>query len=417
MGLISAGVKTVSGTLRDQWKDYFYCDALKGDVLVARGRNKGKGNDNIITDGSAIAVADGQCMLIVEQGCIVEMCAQPGEFIYDSGSEPSFFVGDFKEGLQNVLETMKERFTFGGGTGKDQRVYYINTKEMTDNKFGTASPIPFRVVDRNINLDIDVSIRCHGVYSYRITNPVLFYVNVCGNVSNVYTRDQLEGQMKTELMSALQPAFAKISNLQIRPNQIPSRVEELCQFLNEVLSAKWQQLRGISMVSVAINSVTLPKEDEEIIKQAQRSSMMQNPGMAAATLLEAQADALKAAASNSAGAMTGFMGMNMVNQAGGMNPQALFDMASQQKQDEASWTCSCGAKNTGNFCTSCGKPKPQAGWTCECGAVNQGNFCSQCGKPKKVYKCNKCGWQPEEGAMLPKFCPQCGDPFNEDDKQ
>lgn len=422
MGLISAGVKSVTGTLKDQWKDYFYCDALRDDVLVAKARNKGKGNDNIITDGSVVAVANGQCMLIVEQGRIVDVCAEAGEFIYDSQSEPSFFGGSFKEGLKNVLETMKERFTFGGSAGKDQRVYYINTKELPGNKFGTANPIPFRVVDKNIHLDIDVSIRCHGVYSFKIVNPVLFYINVCGNVADVYTKDQLEGQMKTEIMSALQPAFAKISTLQIRPNEIPSRVEELCQFLNEVLSAKWQGLRGMALVSVAINSVTLPDEDEEIIKQAQRSAMMKDPGMAAATLLEAQADALKTAASNSGGAMTGFMGMNMVNQTGGVNAQALYDMAAKQapgsSSDTATWTCACNTVNTGKFCTSCGKPKPQSSWQCECGAINQGNFCSECGKPKpKAYRCDKCGWQVEDMTNLPKFCPQCGDPFDDNDKQ
>lgn len=421
MGLIKAGIKAVSGTLSDQWKDYFYCEALPADVLVVKGKKKGgSGSDNIITDGSGIAVADGQCMIIVEQGQVVEVCAEPGEFVYDMSSEPSIFAGDLKEAISGTIKSIKERFSYGGFAGKDQRIYYFNMKEMPDNKFGTATPIPFRVVDKNIGLDLDVSIRCHGVYSYRIVDPLLFYTNVCGNVERAYTRSLLEGQMKSEFISAMQPAFAKIASLQIRPNEIPGRVDELCRFLNEVLSAKWRELRGIAVVSVAINSVTLPPEDEQMIKQAQRTAILQNPGMAAATLTEATADAMKKAASNSAGAMTGFMGMNMASQ-GGMNAQELYVMAGKQKNDEATWTCPCGAKNTGKFCTECGREKPSAkkGWTCSCGAVNLGKFCSECGKPKPqgepLYRCDKCGWEPADPHHPPKFCPECGDPFDEQD--
>lgn len=386
MGLISAGLKSVSGTLKDQWKDYIYCDALDSDVLVARGRHQGQGNDNIITDGSVVSVANGQCMLIVEKGQIVEVCAEPGEFIYNSGTEPSFFAGSFKEGLLKTIETMKERFIFGGATGNDQRVYYFNTKEMMDNKFGTANPIPFRIVDHNIGLDIDVSIRCHGVYSYKIINPVLFYINVCGNVSHDFRREEIESQLKSELLSAMQPAFAKISQLEIRPNEIPGRVDELCQFLNEILSAKWQELRGISIVNVAVNSITLPQEDEQIIKQAQRSRIMKDPRMAAAALVDAQAEAMKAAAANPAGAMTGFMGMNMAQANGGMNAQTLFEMNNQPSVSDA-WICVCGTKNQGKFCSECGKPRP--------GAI----------------RCSHCGWEVPQGQSCPKFCPECGKPF------
>jgi len=423
MGLIKAGIKAVSGTMADQWKDFFYCEALPKDVLVVKGTKKGnKGSDNIITDGSGIAVADGQCMIIVEQGQIVEVCAEPGEFIYDMSSEPCVFTGDLKEAVSATIAAIKERFSYGGYAGKDQRVYYFNMKEMPDNKFGTANPIPFRVVDKNVGLDLDVSIRCHGVYSYRIVDPLLFYTNVCGNVEKAFMRSQIEGQMKTEFISAMQPAFAKISQLEIRPNQIPGRVSELCRFLNEVLSAKWRELRGIAVVSVAINAITLPPEDEEIIKLAQRTAILKDPGMAAATLTEATAGAMKTAAGNSAGTMTGFMGMNMAGQTGGMSAQSLYEMAGKQKQSDT-WTCSCGAVNSGKFCSECGKPKPVAkkGWTCSCGTLNTGKFCSECGKPRPVgapvYRCDKCGWEPEDPQHPPKFCPNCGDPFNDDDKQ
>lgn len=437
MGLIKAAVGAAGGTLADQWKEFFYCDSLDKEVLVTKGKkqitsrssNK-KGNDNIISNGSGITVADGQCMMIVEQGKIVEVCAEPGEYTYDTSTEPSIFTGSLGEGIRNTFQTIGKRFTYGGDTGKDQRVYYFNTKELIDNKFGTANPIPFRVVDRNIGLDIDVSVRCNGVYSYKMTDPLLFYTNVCGNVETEYTREEIDTQLKTEFISALQPAFAKISEMEIRPNAIPGHVEELCGAMNEALTKKWSELRGLTVVSIAMNSVTLPEEDAQMIKQAQRTAIMRDPTMAAATLTGAQADAMKLAAANESGAMTGFMGMGMLNQAGGgMNAQSLFEMGAQQKAQaqqpqtaapaDNSWKCTCGTVNTAKFCTECGSPKPADGWVCSCGAVNKGKFCSECGQPKPagapLYRCDKCGWEPEDPHNPPKFCPECGDPFDEND--
>ena len=479
MGLIRAASNAVRGTLADQWKEYFYCDALDADVLVARGvRNVSgrssnrRGDDNIITDGSHIAVADGQCMIIVEDGRVMDACAEPGAYTYDMGTSPSVFGGSFMEGLRGIAKEAWERFQFGGGAGKNQRVYYVNIKEIPGNKYGTPNPVPFRVVDRNIGLDVDISIRCNGEYSYRIVNPMAFYANVCGNVGNVYTRDQIDSMLKSELLTALQPAFARISEMGIRYSALPGHTMELSDALNEVLSKKWTELRGIQIYSFGMNSVTAPKEDEDMIKQLQKSAVMRDPGMAAATLAGAQADAMRTAAANTAGAMTGFMGMGMAQQAGGAGIQGLYEMGRQQpnqpmpggayvgqsSQDgayagqpnqqpsggmhtgqenqprqqpsgdvpsEASaasgWICSCGkAGNTGKFCTECGAPKPAAdGWTCACGTVNKGKFCSECGRPKPAgvpqYKCDKCGWEPEDPAKPPKFCPECGDPFDDGD--
>ena len=467
MGLIKAGLGALGGTLADQWKEYFYCEALPNDVLMRKGSKRvsgrstnTRGSDNLITNGSGIAVADGQCMIIVEQGKIVEFCAEPGEFTYDTSSEPSIFSGSLGESIKETFRTIGKRFTYGGDTGTDQRVYYFNTKELIDNKFGTPNPIPFRVVDSKIGLDIDVSVRCSGVYSYRITDPLLFYTNVCGNVSDEYSRDELDGQLKTEFISALQPAFGKLSDLELRPNQIVTHNTELENAMNAALSEKWSALRGLSVVSIALGSVTLPEKDAELIKQAQRSAIMRDPTMAAATLVSAQADAMKTAAGNSAGAMTGFMGMNMAAGAGGMNAQNLFAMGQQQAQQQAApapaapatsggwkcqcgatatgkfcpecgskkpepkpaggWKCSCGATATGKFCPECGSPKPaDDGWTCSCGAVNKGKFCAECGakKPSGVpqYRCDKCGWEPEKGTKPPRFCPECGDPFDDGD--
>lgn len=438
MGLVKAGAGALGGTLADQWKEFFYCDAMDKTVLAVKGRKRvsgrssnKKGNDNIISNGSGIAVADGQCMMIVEQGRVVEVCAEPGEFTYDSSTEPSIFAGSLGQSIIDTFKIIGKRFAYGGDTGKDQRVYYFNTKELIDNKFGTPNPIPFRVVDSKIGLDIDVSVRCSGVYSYKIANPLLFYTNVCGNVEQEYTRAELEGQLKTEFISALQPAFGKLSDLELRPNQIISHNTDIEQAMNEALSAKWAQLRGLKVVSVAMGSVTLPDEDAEMIRQAQRTAIMRDPTMAAATLVGAQADAMKAAAANDAGAMTGFMGLGMAANAGGTNAQNLYSMgqqempAAQTEQPPATvqnnWSCAaCGAVSNGNFCRECGAKKPETDWKCTaCGAANKGKFCTNCGAKKPdgapLYRCDKCGWEPENPKNPPKFCPECGDRFDEND--
>jgi len=314
-------------------------------------------------------------------------------------------------------------------------VYYFNIKEIMDNKFGTPNPVPFRVVDSKIGLDVDVSIRCSGVYSYMISDPLVFYSKVCGNVEREFTREEIESQLKTEFISALQPAFGKLSDLQIRPNQIVSHNKDLEDAMNIALSTKWGKLRGLKVVSIALGSVTLPPEDAEMIKQLQKAAVLQNPNMAAATLVNAQADAMKSAASNAAGAMTGFMGMGMAMNAGGTNAQNLFAMGQQQAQAAPvapqqapasspadSWKCSCGAVGTGKFCTECGSPRPENnGWTCSCGTLNKGKFCQNCGAKKPegapLYRCDKCGWEPEDPAHPPKFCPECGDIFDEKDRR
>ena len=444
MGLIKAGVGALGGTLADQWKEFFYCEALDKEVLAVKGQKRisgrssnTKASDNIITKGSGIAVADGQCMMIVEQGKVVEFCAEPGEFTYDSSTEPSLFAGSLGSSIIDTFKTIGKRFTYGGDTGKDQRVYYFNTKELIDNKFGTANPVPFRVVDTKIGLDIDVSVRCSGVYSYKIADPLLFYTNVCGNISGEYRREELDSQLKQEFISALQPALGRLSEMEMRPNQIVLHTTELEDAMNAALSSKWGETRGLKVVSIALGSVTLPDEDADMIKQAQRSAIMRDPTMAAATLVGAQADAMKAAASNSSGAMTGFMGMGMAMNAGGaMNAQNLYAMGQQNQQAQAqaqaqaagaaaaaanTWKCSCGTENTGKFCSNCGAEKPEEGWKCSCGKVNTGKFCTDCGAKRPagapVYRCDKCGWTPEDPHNPPKFCPECGDPFNDDDIQ
>jgi len=435
MGLIATALSTVSGVVADQYKEYFYCEALPNTVLVAKGQKKvtsrgfNNGLDNIISNGSVVAVADGQCMIIVEQGKVVDLCAEPGEYVYDTSTEPSIFSGNLASNIKEIFKTIGKRFTYGGEVAKDQRVYYFNTKELVGNKYGTPSPVPFRVVDNNIGLDMDISVKCFGEYSYRIMNPLLFYTNVCGNVSANYTRDKIEGQMKTELLTALQPAFARISEQGVRYSAVPGHTMELADALNDCLSSKWRDLRGIEIVSLGVSSIKANEEDEATIKELQRNATFRNPEMAAAHLVGAKAAAMQSAASNAAGAVNGFVGLNMADAAsGGVSVSDLYGMAAARKAAAPaasapaadSWTCSCGAVATGKFCPECGAKKPEVnGWTCACGTVNKGKFCTECGakKPAGVpqYKCDKCGWEPSDPAHPPRFCPECGDPFGDED--
>lgn len=429
MGIIRVGIGAAKSVLEDQWREYFYCPAMESDVLVTKGVNRrakrgfgSKGSDNLITNGSIIAVNEGQCMIIVDQGAIVDVCAEAGEFVYDISTEPSIFYGDLSENIVKSFEQFCKRVSFGGDTGKDQRVYFFNTKEIMGNKYGTANPVPFRVVDQNIGLDIDIAIRCHGEYAYRIVDPVLFYKNVCGNVEWAFTRDRIDSQLKSELLTALQPAFARISGMGIRYSALPGHTMELANALNEVLSGNWGQRYGIRISTIGVNSVKASEEDEAMIKELQRNAVFRNPNMAAAHMVSAQADAMKAAAANTAtGPMMAFAGMNMASQTGGMNANDLFAMGQQAQYQQAQYQQAQYQQPQ--------YQQPSAGnqnaagdtgyWTCVCGTKNKGKFCMECGTKKPagvpLYKCDKCGWEPKDPTKPPKFCPECGDPFNEDD--
>ena len=492
MGLIKAGLGAVGGVLADQWKEFFYCESIDNDVLMVKGKKRTskrssntKGEDNIISNGSGIAVADGQCMIIVEQGKVVEVCAEPGEFTYDSSTEPSIFAGKFGKSLVDTFKAVGKRFTYGGDTGKDQRVYYFNTKEILENKFGTPSPILFEIVNKRLNMSKTVNVRCNGTYTYRITDPLLFYTRLAGNVTTEYRREAIDGQLKADFIDALQPAFAELSALELRPAQIPAHTKELKVAINHAMQAEWTELRGITVETIAMGPITLSPEDmKKIAEMEDAATVGSNPFMMAGRSM----DAINTAAANPNGAMNGFIGMNMAGGMGGgmMNAaQQFYNMGMQQQQMQAqqdqapaqdgwkcacgatatgkfcpecgakkpepkpaadawkcacgatatgkfcpecgspkpadnSWTCACGATVTGKFCPECGSPKPaDEGWTCSCGAVNKGKFCPNCGgkKPAGVpqYKCDKCGWQPADPTKAPKFCPECGDPFDNGD--
>lgn len=411
MGLMKAGIGALGGTLADQWKEFFYCDALPNDVLMRKGQKQTsgrssntKGNDNIISNGSGIVVADGQCMIIVEQGKIVEVCAEPGEFTYDSSTEPSVFSGKLGDSIKDTFRTIGKRFTYGGDTGKDQRVYYFNTKEILDNKFGTPNPIIFEVVNKNIGMRRTVQLRCNGIYTYVLSNPLLFYTRLCGNVESEFTREQIDEQLKGEFIDALQPALGMLAEQELRPAQIPAKANELKAAMNEALRQEWIENRGISVGKIALNPITLTDEDMKKINELEDAANVgSNPFMMAGRMTNATADAMQTAAGNAAGAMTGFMGMGMTGmggQGGFGAAQNLYNMGVQQQQAASAaadgWNCSCGAVNKGKFCQNCGAKKPDSA---------------------PLYRCDKCGWEPEDPNNPPKFCPECGDIFDENDKK
>ena len=431
MGLIQAIAGAAGGVLADSWRDFFYCDALDENTLAVKGQKRTsdrgrssnvRGESNIISDGSIIAVNEGQCMIIVESGEIVDVCAEPGQFVYDRSTEPSIFYGPLGEGIKATFERIGQRFTFGGDTGKDQRIYFFNTKEIYGNKYGTTSPIPFRIVDANIGLDFEPGVRMNGEYSYKLADPLLFYKNVCGNVEEPYKRDRLESQMKSELLLALQPSLARISAMGVRYSAVPAHVKELASILNEELSADWAEKRGITIVSFGVNSITMSEEDEERLKNLQTAAPLQNANMAGAYTAAAAGDAMRDAANNQNGSIGAFMGMGMAGGMGGQAAAGMFQQGAAQQpgfqpqsaypvaegggygaqplaQQEAAaaaapaegWTCpQCGSVNGGNFCGQCGTAKPvppepeqPATWFCtNCGAENDANFCGQCGTPR-----------------------------------
>lgn len=444
MGLLRVFKETVGGVLEDQWRDFFTSDSLGPDTLLVRGvraetkRSKNKGDESIVTNGSIITVADGQFMLLTDQGRIVEFSGEPGEFLYDSSTEASLFYNE--EGLgKSIKDSFKNavrRFTFGGHHAKDLRIYYINTKEIPNNKYGTPNPVPFKIQDPAIGLSMVMPIRAHGIFSYYIANPILFYSFVAGNVKEDYTREMLDDRLRGEFLTALQPALGRISAKGIGYDELPLHTKELTDELNHELSEDWLEKRGIQIFSVTMDSVTASEEDVKRLQDMQSQAIYKDTSMAAAGLTAAQMDAMREAAKNEGGggAFFGFAGMNMAQMAGGQSAGNLHQLAAEQQAAAvpaggaapavAGWTCpECQHENKGEgkFCANCGSPRPQAkaldSWTCQnCGHEgNTGKFCAECGTAKpseQMSKCSNCGWEPEDGAKPPKFCPECGNSFD-----
>lgn len=394
MGLIRAAFDSAKTTLADQWLEYYYCDSLSNEVLIQKGTkvvtsgSNTKASPNIITNGSGFAVNEGQALLIVEDGKIVEFSAEPGRFMWDSSSEPSLFDNGW-QGLKDSFKIFGKRFTMGGTPGKDQRVYYVNLKEIIDNKFGSATPMAYHdPIYRNIY------IRYFGQYTFKIEDPIRFYANISGNVSERYTKTQLMEQCDAEFVNALDTALAKCADAGCQFSDLPKKQMEIAAYMNDALDSSWSERRGMIIEVVAIAKVTPDDESRRRIEKIDDAIMMGDQRVAAGRLAEAQASAMEKAASNEAGAMNGFIGMGFAQQAGGMNASAMFQNMQPQENNplfqqqpvqngnKAVWTCSCGTQNSGNFCSNCGKPNPNGPWTCSCGSVNTGNFCSNCGSKK-----------------------------------
>ena len=375
MGLIQAFKGSVSGELANQWKELFVSDSMSTDTLVKRADHKvsgrssnTKGDADVITKGSAIIVNEGQCALLVDSGKIIDVAAEAGAYEWEENGSASIFAGDFGD----IFKEFGRRFTFGGEKPVQQRIYFVNTKDIVGLKFGTPSPIPFRILDNNVGLDMDTTLKCNGNYSMRVSDPTQLYVSLAGNVKDEYTIEDIQDQLRATFIAALQPALGKLTNLGVRPSAIPSYTKEMSEAMGEELNSDWTNKYGLAITSVQILTTVIPDEDAATLKELQKTGAFRNQSMAGAALIGAQAEAMKNAASNPNGAMMGFMGMNMAMQAGGANAQDLLNagaattganqMAGAANGGAAAgnrWFCpNCGNENFGNFCVNCGTKRP-----------------------------------------------------------
>ena len=375
MGLIQAFKGSVSGELANQWKELFVSDSMSADTLVKRAEHKvsgrssnTKGDADVITKGSAIIVNEGQCAILVDSGKVIDVAAEPGAYEWEENGSASIFAGDFGD----IFKEFGRRFTFGGEKPVQQRVYFVNTKDIVGLKFGTPSPIPFRILDNNVGLDMDTTLKCNGNYSMRVSDPTQLYVSLAGNVKDEYTIEDIQDQFRATFIAALQPALGKLTNLGVRPSAIPSYTKEMSEAMGEELNSDWTNKYGLAITSVQILTTVIPDEDAATLKELQKTGAFRNQSMAGAALIGAQAEAMKNAASNPNGAMMGFMGMNMAMQAGGANAQDLLNagaattganqMAGTANGGAAAgnrWFCpNCGNENFGNFCVNCGTKRP-----------------------------------------------------------
>ncbi len=425
MGLIRAITAAAAGVAADQWREFFTCDSLSNDVLVAKGSmqtegrgffRRNKASTDIITSGSVINVNEGQVALIVDNGKIVEFCAEPGKFKWDASSEPSLFGGSFFEGMVDSFKKVGYRFTFGGDLGSQQRVYYVNTKEIMGNRFGTTTPMAYDDPYYRTALYI----RYFGQYSFKITDPVLFFSSIAGNIADVYTRETLVATCTDEFMTALDTALAMCASDGVKFSQLPTKQREIARYMSETLDSEWGMSRGLEVASVALAKVTPDDKSRERIEEFDSNVMHADPTAMTGGFAYAQMKAMKDAAANDAGAMNGFVGFGMAqNVMGGANTQATLlenakKMAEDKKENkgEKRLCPECGAAVDGKFCPECGaKYEVPTDWTCPtCGKTCSGKFCPECGAKKpEGYTC-ACGYTSNTPI---KFCPECGKKFGE----
>ena len=373
MGIIKATASAIRGAAADQWKEAFMAGEMGGDMLITRAQrltnqnSANNGSGEVITDGSVIIVGEGECAVATEGGKVIGVYDQPGEQIFRSKQSGGIFSG----GLGAFAKDVGRRIAFGGEITVSQRLYYINTKELTGGTI-RAEGIALRFRDPVTGLDMDGGVSCYGSYTFRIADPALFYRAAIRSERERCYSDLLQ-QMNSEVASALQPALAKLAEEGIRPNELPQHTQALCEQLRQGMSDKWSGLRGIEVYSVALDSVRIL--DAAMMRQLQRDAVLKDPTMASAHLTAAKADAMQSAAANESGA--------------GMLLAAILGKA---PAEHAEWKCRCGTENKGRFCTQCGEKKPEN--------IPQ-------------YACVKCGWQSKRRMNPPKFCPACGVSFKE----
>lgn len=408
MGIIRAAVSTVKGSLEDQWLEVvepYEMDAqtvCTRGVVMRKGREK-KGSPDVLSNGSVIHVDENQFMILTDGGRIIDYTAEPGYYTIEDFAQPSMFSGQFGEALKDTFN----RFRFGGGTPQSQKVYYINLQEITGIRFGTRNPVNY--FDSFYNAEL--FLRAHGTYSIRIVDPLLFYAEaVPRNAERVEVQD-INEQFLNEFLEGIQVAVNRMSADGIRISYVASKSTELSRYMADALDDSWRARRGMEVQSVAIASISYDEESQKLIHMRNQGAMLQDPVIREGYLQGAAGRAMEAAASNPNGSMAGFMGFGMGMQSGGnilsaasaANAQQMQQMQQMQNSQPGQnwnqaapqgqpgsmqngsgvWTCGCGAENTGNFCTNCGKPRPAAAWICSCGTTNTGNFCSNCGKPRQ----------------------------------
>ena len=425
MGIIKAVSQAIRGNLGDQYKEVFE-PANMGDQtvftsgqLIRRGNNQ-KGTDDTVSNGSVIHVYDNQFMMLVDGGKIVDYTAEPGYYTVDNSSLPSLFNGQFGDSLKDAWN----RIGFGGATPTKQKVFYLNLQEIKGIKFGTTNPVNYFDTFYNAELFI----RAHGTYSIKIVNPLQFYAEAIPKNKDHVEITEINEQYLSEFMEAFQAAINQMSADGTRISFVTSKARELGKYMANVLDEDWNQLRGMEIQAVGIKSISYDEKSQELINTRNEGAMLSDPTIAQGYMAKNLSEGVKAAGSNSAGAMTGFMGVGMgINAMGNMmnsfapNPQAAAQQPAAGTQAAAGavaagamaagaakageWTCECGQSNTGKFCSNCGKAAPVKNeWTCECGTVNTGKFCSECGKPAPVPE-----WTCECGTVnAGKFCSNCG---------
>jgi membrane protease subunit (stomatin/prohibitin family) len=454
MGLISlvkdtvgAGLNALGGTVDSViWKEYFESGDMSNGVLMKRGEKiitgKGKNtkaDDNLISSGSGIDVQEGQCMILVENGKIVEFCAEPGRYTYDASIQPSLYAGENK-GLKALGKEILSQWSAGGQRFSTQRVYFINMGELiyTPIKWGCGD-IAFHHTQvykaTNSLLELDMTLRANGQCTVQVTDPVKFFKVIgaqkTGADNNALIRVTDDGIMSNLKSGVIDHISSAISTLgyeqQVPYTAIKAKTKDIKNYLNAEIEKEWAGSRGFNIANITINGSPIPSdENKRQLEEMQASfNISQNVTAANYDIQKTMARGFESAGKNPGGP-TNIMAMGMGM---GMSPMggANFGNLTQQNPTPTptpaprvsanAWVCTCGATNDGKFCSSCGAKKVVAdSWVCKCGKTATGKFCSECGAKKAPtgFKCDKCGWVPEDGFMV-KFCPECGDIFNDAD--